>query len=95
MDLPLPRDICAHITKFACYRPTPSAKALNQYIDQHPWVIPMLKLCDEWPTMAPSKIMLWANEVGEYQCRKCNSCLIARLHEIRASHDPDVYLGLM
>ena len=95
MDLPLPRDICAHITKLACYQPTPSAKALNQYIDQHPWVIPMLKLCDDSPTMAPSKIMLWANNVGEYACGKCNSCLIARLHEIRASHDPDVYLGLM
>ena len=95
MNLPLPRDICAQITKLACYRTTPSAKAMNQYIDQHPWVIPMLKLCDEWPTMAPSKIVLWAHNVGDHACRKCDTCFIARLHEIRAAHDPEVHLGLI
>ena len=95
MDLPFPRDVCAHITRLACYRPTPSAKAMNQYIDQHPWVIPMLKLTDEYPEIAPSTIILWANSVGCFACRKCNSCISARLHEVRAAHDPDVYLGVV
>ena len=95
MDLPLPRDICARITHLACYRPTPSAKAMNQYIDQHPWVIPMMKLTDDYPEIAPSKIVLWARDVGVLSCRKCSTCFAARLRELRALHDPDVHLGLM
>ena len=49
MDLPFARDICARITRLACHRPTPSAEAFNPYLDEHPWVIPMMNVSDDWP----------------------------------------------
>ena len=86
MELPFPRDICAHITRYNCYRPTPSAKALNQYFDLHPWINPMI---EEFPYMHPCHIILRAPTLGLEPCPKCPSCYRARLHYIRGAADPE------
>ena len=80
MELPFPRDVCAHITAMHCYRPTPSAKALNQYFDMYPWLIPMIA---EFPSVSPIHIISRAQTLGLRDCRKCSHCCLARLFRIR------------
>ena len=84
MELPFPRDICVHVTRYNCYRPTPSAKAINQYFDLYPWLIPMLI---EFPTVPPIYIIMQASTIGLQDCHVCKDCYVAKLDRIRQAVD--------
>ena len=84
MELPFPRDICAHITRYNCYRPTPSAKAINQYLDLYPWLVPMML---EFPTVPPIHMIMKASTIGLRDCYVCKDCCVAKLYRIRQTAD--------
>ena len=84
MELPFPRDICAHITRYNCYRPTPSAKAINQYLDLYPWLVPMMR---EFPDVSPLHIIMAASTIGLRECHVCKDCYVAKLYRIRQTAD--------
>ena len=80
MEMPFPRDIDAHITTTHCYRPTPSAKAINAYFDMYPWLVPMMI---EFPHVHPIRIIGGAQTLGHRDCHKCSHCCLAKLFRIR------------
>ena len=85
--LHLPGDVQSFVAELARFEPTPSTTALRARLDECPWIKPMI---ERFPYMSPSLILLQAQWVGLLDCRKCNSCAIRRLHDIRRQFDPEL-----
>ena len=61
--------------------------ALRARLDECPWIKPMI---ESFPYLSPSLVLLRAQSMGLLDCRKCSSCAIRRMHDIRRQFDPEL-----
>ena len=75
-------DAAAEILSFHGWQPTPSAQAMETFWAIYPWVPPIYKF-------EGVRAYKYPNSAGLYDCRKCNSCRLARANDIRRAYDED------
>ena len=84
--MPVPAGIRAHIASYAAYTPTPSAVALEQHMEAHPWINDVIAM---YPDRHPGRIIMGAPFIGLGNCWKCDACSYAKLYQIRRRYEPD------
>jgi len=76
-------DIAAEILTYHGWQPTPSAQAMESFWETYPWAHSMFEIDGLRAYTHPAFS-------GLMDCRKCNWCIVARMHDIRKTYDPDI-----
>ena len=84
--LPLPDHLYARIDTLA-RSPAPSANALRQHFDDHPW---LSEVREALPEMKVSNAILNAPRMGLMDCWKCGRCDYAAMYRIRCRYHPQL-----